>query len=134
MNKTEQVYDIRFPKGLLGFEDVTAYTLRRPDSGPVWELRPQKGDYPQFVLFEAASVADGYAPELPKDVLGTLAVEDCRELSYFAIAVVPADVSKTTVNLRSPVAVNFKEGLAVQAVLEGGGYPMRHPIFSEAGR
>ncbi|MPN55937.1 Flagellar assembly factor FliW [bioreactor metagenome] len=55
-----------------------------------------------------------------------------EELTYYAIAVISDDIGKTTVNLRSPVAVSFSAGLAAQVVLEND-YPMRYPIFKEDG-
>ena len=124
-----------FPQGILGFEDVTQYMLRRKELGPVWELRPEKGCHPRFLLFEADSVADCYCPALPQSALKLLRAADPCELAFFAVAVVPADIAETTVNLRSPIAVNLGAGLAAQVVLEDTGYPMRHPVFpGERGR
>lgn len=130
----EQSYELRFPVGILGFEDITAYVLRQRGRGPVWELSPLEGEYPRFVIFAAESVVERYCPQIPQTALAQLEAKNPAELSFFAIAVVPQDISQTTINLRSPLAVNFQTGLAAQIVLETSAYPMRHPIFSEKGK
>ena len=96
----------QFTQGLLGFEETLQYTLQHKGDGPVWELTASAGTGPRFVLFEAAAVADRYAPALPKEALTSLRAKDLAELSFFAVAVVPADIAATTVNLRSPIVVN----------------------------
>jgi flagellar assembly factor FliW len=124
---------LHFSQGLLGFEEISQYTLRQKGDGPVWELKVVPDGNPRFVLFEAGSVADRYVPALPRDVLALLGTNNPEDLSFFAVAVVPADIAGTTVNLRSPIVVNFKAGLAAQVVLESTGYPMRHPVFPVKG-
>ncbi|MPM27920.1 Flagellar assembly factor FliW [bioreactor metagenome] len=124
---------LQFTQGLLGFEEISQYTLQHKGDSPVWELTASSGVSPRFVLFEAAAVADRYAPTLPKEALVILQAESEEELSFFAVAVVPDDISKTTVNLRSPIVMNIKAGLAAQIVLESTGYPMRHPVFPTEG-
>jgi len=124
---------LHFTQGLLGFEEITQYTLQHKGDGPVWELKEAADGNPGFVLFEANAVADRYAPALPRDALASLQANDPAELSFFAVAVVPADIAATTVNLRSPIVVNFKAALAAQVVLENTGYPMRHPVFPVEG-
>ncbi|HWQ50701.1 MAG TPA: flagellar assembly protein FliW [Terriglobales bacterium] len=123
---------LRFPTGILGFEELSQYTLEHKGEGPVWELC-QAQDGPRFILFEADAVADRYCPALPRDALKSLGAEGPGELFFFAVAVVPDDIALTTVNLRSPIAVNFEAGLAAQVVLESAGYPMRHPVFPGEG-
>lgn len=124
---------IRFPMGILGFEDVGEYTVRRHGEGPVFELRAAGRDYPGFILFEAESIEKGYRPALPDELLKALEAPDEGELCFFVIAVVPKDVGETTVNLKSPLAVNFRAGLAAQTVLDGTDYSLRHRIFSKNG-
>jgi len=125
---------IKFPMGILGFEEIQEYILRQNGHGPVWELSSAAGGYPRFVLFAAESVADSYCPKLAGEVLDSLQTKSRKELSFFVIAVVPENIARTTVNLRSPIVVNFRAGLAAQVVLENAGYPMRHPIFPAEGR
>jgi len=123
---------LRFPLGILGFEDVNEYVLQSRGESPVWELCAADKDYPRFIVFAAESIAAGYRPELSRETMARLGAISGEELTYFAVAVISKDIGKTTVNLRSPVAVNFSAGLAAQVVLEND-YPMRYPIFKEDG-
>ena len=125
---------LRFPSGLLGFEDVKEYILQKQDKSLVWELYPDGGNYPKFILFAAESVVSDYSPELPKETMSSLQARGREDLSFFVIAVVSGDIKQTTVNLRSPVAVNYRAGLAAQVIMENAEYPMRHLIFAADGR
>lgn len=133
MDHTNRLVPVEFVSALLGFEDVRRFTLRSFEAGPVWELRPERGGYPQFILFKADGVLSDYSPALPAAVIGSLGARDARELDCFVVAVVPEDIAKTTVNLLSPVVVNLKTGLAAQVVLEDRAYPLRHPVFGGRG-
>ena len=121
---------LRFPDGLLGFEDVKEYVLQRQGNSPVWELYPAERDYPRFILFAADNVVTDYRPEISRETIIGLQVQGRDELTFFVIAVVSGDIKRTTVNLRSPIAVNYRAGLAAQVITENAEYPMRHPIFA----
>jgi flagellar assembly factor FliW len=45
--------------------------------------------------------------------------------------VIQEDIMKSTVNLKSPVAVNWGTGFGAQVILEGD-YPVRYPLMEEA--
>ena len=57
---------------------------------------------------------------------------DGDELFYLVIAVVPSDVKKTTVNLKSPIVINRTKSTAAQIILDES-YDIKFPIFREKG-
>ena len=58
-----------------------------------------------------------------------LKVEDGDGLRLLAVAIVPDDYKKTTINLRCPIIINTKNNIAGQTILED--YDFKYPVYSE---
>lgn len=125
------IYDL--PDGLLGFDQIHKYALisRQDDDITLQWFQAVETDVPCFVVFDPFEVVDGYRPELEKGDLAALHCSDPAELSYLVIAVVPEDVSRATVNLKSPIALNRRENLARQVILANKDYPIRFSLVEE---
>jgi flagellar assembly factor FliW len=122
---------IRFPRGVYAFEEVTDFVLLQPDGdSPILRLQAVGREDPRFILFDPFAVAPDYRLSAPADILKLLKAESDRDLRFFAVAVVPADIRNTTINLKSPVAVNFDARLGAQFILDSCDYPIRYPIFA----
>jgi len=119
---------IRFPMGIFAFEDERSFVLIKK-AGPAAYLQSTSGEDPRFVVFEPGDIVEGYKPAIPKDVMKTLGADSEEELRLYVIAVVPENIRKMTVNLKSPVVVNMKKRLAMQVILEDGAYPVRFGVF-----
>ncbi|MCX7615123.1 MAG: flagellar assembly protein FliW [Clostridiales bacterium] len=120
---------IHFKQGILGFEDVREYAILRRNDSPVLRLQSISGENPRFVVFEPEQILAGYKPKMPSEVLKILETDDASDLQYFLIAVVPNVIKDMTVNLKSPIVVNLEKRLAMQVVLDGTEYSMRHRVF-----
>lgn len=57
-----------------------------------------------------------------------MGARDSRELCYYVLCAVREPVAETTVNLRCPVVINDRLRRGAQAILEAGGYHMRHRL------
>ena len=121
------------PDGLYGFEHEDNYALitKQDDGVTLMWLQAVNASAPCFVVFNPFDVMDGYSPVLEKSDLSFLGAKDVSELMFFVIAVVPEDLEKITVNLKSPVVVNKNDKRARQVILANRDYPIKFPLFSE---
>ena len=123
---------LHFPDGLFGFEEEKEFFLL-PFEGGGWALLCfQSAVTPglAFVAMNPFSLKPDYAPVLTPGELKAMGVERSEDLCFYVLCVVRHPVGDSTVNLRCPIAVNDQTQRAVQVILEGGGYHMRH-LLSE---
>jgi flagellar assembly factor FliW len=121
-----------FPQGLLGFSDYHSFGVAPlPD-----------GKHPQFRVLqslEAAELAFLVAPLNPES--GAVANDDIDEacatlgiarddLLVLLIVTVrrEGESAQVSVNLRAPVFVDARRGIARQYVMPNTRYPIRHPL------
>jgi len=74
-------------------------------------------------------ILEDYAPDFPQEAFKKLRASSLEELSLFVIAVIPQDFRASTVNLKSPVVINFKERLGMQVILGNRDYSVRFRLF-----
>lgn len=117
-------------EGLYGFDAIHQYALiSREDEDVTWQWFQAVDDaVPCFVVFNPYDIVDGYYPEIEKNDLRALGCQNPEDLSYLVIAVVPEDVTHTTVNLKSPIILNRRTRTARQVILSNRDYPIRFPI------
>lgn len=122
---------IHFPQGIYAFEDVKEYVVLKPDGeNTIMRLQSVHGEHPRFIIFDPFFILDDYTPEITKDMLHTLKASSPKDISIFVIAVIPEKFHDATVNLKSPLLVNFDSHLGMQAILDGSDYSISYPIFS----
>ncbi len=125
---------LTFLAPIFGYEHLTKYVLLSDDEvgeGLMWLQSVEDADT-CFILVDPDSFDLDYSPELPGDVKEMLALKD--EVAFRLIAVIPASYNDTTVNLKSPVAINPENKKAAQVILDAD-YPIRMCLFDsqEAG-
>lgn len=121
-----------FPDGLFGFEEEKEFFLLPFEGGEGALLCFQSAATPglAFVAMNPFSLKPDYAPVLTPGELKAMEAERSEDLCFYVLCVVRHPVGDSTVNLRCPVAVNDHTRRAMQVILEGGGYHMRH-LLSE---
>ncbi|HHX73262.1 MAG TPA: flagellar assembly protein FliW [Clostridiales bacterium] len=125
---------ILFPEGVYAFEDCRRFVvLDTKSKAGLMQLQSAEGKDPRFILLDPFAFVEDYNPILPQGALERLRASAIDELSFFVIAVIPQNVHTSTVNLKSPVVINFAEKLGAQVILENREYPVRFPLFSEEG-
>jgi flagellar assembly factor FliW len=125
--EASQVYKV--PGGLYGFEDIDEYALitrQEEDVSLMW-FQATKCPIPCFMVLDPYDVATGFEPDIEPSDLHNLAVKNYKDLRFLVLAVVPEDVTKATVNMKSPLAINEKEGIVRQVILRND-YPIRFPL------
>lgn len=125
---------IEFPDGVYAFEDVNKFVVLDTGSkAGLMQLQSVENVEPRFIILDPYAFIEDYKPVLPDGVLEKLKANSARELSFFVIAVIPCNIKNSTVNLRSPIAINFKEKLGAQIILENCEYPIRFHLFNSEG-
>lgn len=122
---------ITVPKGIIGFDETKRYTLLSPlgqDTFPMW-FQAVDSSEPCFVVYDPWQIYPDYEFEIDDEMQSELSVEDGDSLRLLAVAIVPDDYKKTTINLRCPIIINTKNRVAGQIVLED--YEFKYPVYSE---
>jgi flagellar assembly factor FliW len=117
------------PGGLFGFDDVRDYALvtRQDEDITLRWFMAASAQVPCFVVFNPYDIINGYEPEMEPSDLKALGAKNPGELDFLVIAVVPEDITKITLNLKSPIALNPKERRARQVLLRND-YPFKFPL------
>ena len=107
--KIEKENIIRFAQGIYAFEEVKEYVVLKNsgDNTAVLRLQAVRSKEPRFIIVDPFDICHDYRPELPDDVLRILDAQSPQDIALFAIAVIAKDVRMSTINLKSPIAINF---------------------------
>lgn len=128
---------LSFPNGLFGFESETGFLLLPFEGSNGSLLCFQSVNTPAlaFVAMDPFSLYPDYAPKLSPEELQFLGAKENQDLCYYVLCVVKEPVCESTVNLRCPVVICPKDRTAIQVILEGTSYHMRHRLgdFSNGG-
>lgn len=121
---------INFPNGVFAFEDVHRFVLLSPLGDNVYPMWLQCIDNPDlcFIVFDPTAFYEGYSVNLEQDDIDSIKLNSEDDIHYLTIAVVPQDFHEATVNLKSPIVINFTENKAVQVIAHEN-YPLKHPVF-----
>ncbi len=123
-----------FREGLPGFPDHHRFVVLSFD-----DLRPfdylQALDTPPvaFLVISPSHVLEDYRMNLSGPDLADLASSDPADLTVYAVATVPEDPWKATVNLFAPIVINEKSKNGRQFLLHDSGYSVKHPLLKPSG-
>ncbi|HBL83435.1 MAG: hypothetical protein A2Y17_04260 [Clostridiales bacterium GWF2_38_85] len=121
---------IKFPQGIYGYEDVKNYVvLNNPDNQWMMHLQSVEDENPRFILLDPFMFIENYLPVLPEGTLELLQAKKHDEINILVVAVIPASVKDITINLKSPVIINFEKKIAAQIILENRDYSVRTRLF-----
>ncbi len=124
-----------FPAGLFAFEEEKKFVLLpfEGSESTLLCLQSVQNEGLAFVVMNPFALCPEYAPVLQSGELERLGVTDSRALCYYVMCVVRDPVSDSTLNLKCPVVINDETNQAMQVILEGGGYGMRHKLSEFGG-
>jgi flagellar assembly factor FliW len=118
---------VTFKQPVYGFEPLTKYVFlfdEKLGRHFVW-MQSVEDSGICFILMEPGAVVEGYAPALPSSVQDMLG-DDPPVL--WLVTVIARQFEQSTVNLKSPIAVNPRSKFAAQIILEDP-LPIRHPLL-----
>ncbi len=124
---------LTFPKGLLGFPELTAFRLFEPkDAYPLKFLQSIEAQEVSFICVDPACVKKDYEVPLGEEEAEILHLESPEEALVLTLVVVPEDARKMTTNLAGPLVINVKTRTGFQIVLNSDKYPLRFPIIAQS--
>ncbi len=121
-----------FPNGIFAFEEHTRFALISPLGENVYPMWLQSLNDPAlcFIVFDPSIIDDSYIVTLNQSEKKLLETDDDTAIRTLAIARVPEDYRKTTVNMKSPIVINADKNIATQIILPHD-YPFRLPIYEK---
>ena len=123
---------IHFPKGIIGFPDLTEFTLVHDEEKGTDSIHwLQSIQEPAFAMpvMDPLIVCPDYNPEADDELLNILGEIVPEELLVLVTVTVPKDLTQMSVNLKGPIVINAAEKKALQIIVEGDEYQVKFPIY-----
>lgn len=125
---------LNFPEGVFAFEDSKRFVLLAPmgeNKFPMW-LQCVDDENVCFIIFDPLKSCPDYSVTLSEKEKKILGIDGNagNNIEYLAIGVVPDNYEDTTINLKSPIAVNTAINTAVQ-IIAPEKYPIKFPLFKK---
>lgn len=124
---------IHFEKGIVGFSDLTDFTLifdsdDKEDAPIRWLQSLQEPGFAMPVM-DPLLVKPDYTPEIADELLAGLGDLTPNNMLVMTTVTVPSDIKKLTTNLMAPIIVNTENLKACQVIVDGDDYPVKFPIY-----
>ncbi len=122
---------LTFPKGLLGFPQLTAFRLFEPPDGyPLKFLQSVTAPDMAFTCIDPVAVKHDYEVPLGDEDAEALALESLEDAMVLTLVVIPEDPRRMTTNLAGPLVINVKSMTGYQVALNADKFPLRFPILA----
>jgi flagellar assembly factor FliW len=123
---------IHFSEGILGFSDLRKFILLDDPNDEIFAwLQSCEKDHVAFPILEPELFTSDYKPTITRTDLQSIHLTSQERMRIFTIVTIPEDVTLMTANLKAPIAINVKERIARQAVVQENDYQIKYPIFME---
>ena len=123
---------ITFPGGIIGFPDLTQFTLLHDEDDGIatihWLQSLQEPGFAMPVM-DPLFVKEDYNTEIEDELLKVLGEWKQDELLVLVTVSVPQELEKMTVNLKGPIIINGANRKACQVIVEGDVYKVKFPIY-----
>ena len=125
---------LAFPDGIPSFERHRRFALIEDAKlAPFCWLQSLHDPLVGFLVIEPGLLVSDYAFDISDPDTDLLGLDDPSEARVLSILVVPEDVRAMTANLQAPVIVNPQKRIAKQVILTDERFPLRYPVFGNAG-
>ena len=122
---------ITFTQPLLGFHVYRHFILLPgPEESPLLWLQSVEDGTLAFLLMDPTLVVPDYTAGLARLVQDELDARDEHSIQFYTTVTVPRDGSAIRTNLKAPIALNRKAGLALQVILDEPQYPVHYVLHS----
>ncbi|MDE7015681.1 MAG: flagellar assembly protein FliW [Kineothrix sp.] len=123
---------ITFPKGIIGFPDLTQFALLHDEDDGIatihWLQSLQEPGFAMPVM-DPLIVKEDYNPEVNDELLEALGEWNQEELLVLVTVTVPHELEKMAVNLKGPIVINSTNKKACQVIVEGEDYKVKFPVY-----
>lgn len=130
-NGVERV--ITFPEGIPGFEEVKRYILNmEEDALQAWLEAVGNPEIRFFVIHPQLLFQDYLLKvELSSAEMESLDLNSEDAVDVWSIVTIHTEeLSKSTINLRAPIIINFKTKKGIQLILNDDKYSSQQPMFA----
>jgi flagellar assembly factor FliW len=128
---------LHFENGLFGFEQYQDFTIlfnADTKEKPLFSwLQSVKEKTLAFPIVNPQDVKPDYDPMVEDGLLEPLGEISPDDLVILALATVPKDVKKASVNLKAPLIINAATRQGVQLIVENKDYEIKHYLLPEGG-
>jgi flagellar assembly factor FliW len=119
----------RFPKGLVGLPDLKRFVMLTLDDSAIFRCLQSVDDPARaFVVVDPILARADYRVAIDATIAEEIGLADLADAVVLAIAVVPEDVTRTTLNLKGPLVINTRTRTGVQLVHSETEYGVREPL------
>lgn len=123
-----------FTEGIPGFPDHHRFAVLSFDDLKPFEYLQALDEPPvAFLVINPMLVFSEYSLNLSDSDLTDLVSGSPAELTVYAVATIPEDPRKATVNLFAPIVVSEKNRRGRQFLLHESGYSVKHPLLALSG-
>lgn len=123
---------IHFPKGIIGFPDLTDFALihdGEKEDGPIrWLQSIQEPGFAMPVIDPLFVKAD-YNPTVEEELLKEIALESDDALFVLVTLTVPREIQNMSANLKAPFVINIHNRRACQLIVEDDRYEVKFPVY-----
>ncbi len=119
---------VRFPKGIIGFEEARNFIIiNHEDYEPFrWLISVDQKEL-GFPLLNPFLVKPDYGKDLPDQLVERLFSSD-EALDIFCVVTIKGEDGKVTINLKSPIIVDYQTKTGEQIILPSDDIPIALPI------
>ncbi len=119
---------IHFPKGMIGFEKCRRFLIvNDEDYEPFRWLIAVDEEEIGFPVLNPFLVTQNYDKELPHRLVKRLLNRD-QAIDLFCVVTLNGEGGKVTINLKSPIVIDYDEKRGEQLILSSDDVPVAHPI------
>lgn len=122
---------IRFPFGILGFEQLHEYVLLDAVQQPFYWLQSIERAEVAFVLMDPKVFRPEYSVDVQKSELNEIDIRNPDDLLVFAIVTIPENQAMMTANLQGPILINRRAKIGRQSISLDPSWKVRHYILEE---
>lgn len=120
-----------FPYGILGFEKLTDYVLLDARQQPFYWLQSLESQEIAFIMITPSVFRPDYTPDVSKEELAEIELENNDDMLLFAIVTIPQKQSEMTANLQGPIMINKKTKTGRQSITTNPKWKVKHYILDE---
>jgi flagellar assembly factor FliW len=121
--------ELRFPMGLLGFEQIKEYLLvSDPAEEPFRWLRVKDNPALAFVVVEPFMAVPDYQPDIPQPDVECIGLTRPGDALLYSIVTLHGG-ERATINLKGPIVINRNTGVGKQVIIaNAANYSVQHPL------
>lgn len=123
---------IHFPKGLLGFENLTKFIMMSVEENPLFTiLHSIEDEEIGFVATSPFEVMANYEIKLSDNIIQGLSIKEEKEVLILSTVTLNSKVENITANLKAPIVININRKLGEQIIVDNEEYLIKYPLIKE---